>query len=144
MTRFDVIEKNYKFIQQVSKSLLKDWRDFSHDMVEYLLTVKADIVALDNRNEFQPWFRVVAFRRMLKVKRIKFDEIKDIQAPEIEEDNHIDDIDKLKSLNTIDKKILCIFSESVTITEVAKKTTIHRETLSKMLKTARINAKKLL
>lgn len=148
MTRFEVIEKHYKLIQQVSRRLTKDWGDFSHDLIEYLLVIETDIVDVDSRDKFKEFINVVAYRFLIKRKKDLFQELKDVAAEDDETielpSGHPDDIEKLLKLSRQDRIILSIFAQGTSLSEASRRTLIDRRTLLRMLNTARKNAQQAL
>lgn len=148
MTRFEVIEKHYKLIQQVSRRLTKDWGDFSHDLIEYLLVIETDIVDVDSRDKFKEFINVVAYRFLIKRKKDLFQELKDVAADDDETidlpGGHPDDIEKLLKLSRQDRIILSIFAQGTSLSEASRRTLIDRRTLLRMLNTARKNAQQAL
>lgn len=148
MTRFEVIEKHYKLIQQVSRRLTKDWGDFSHDLIEYLLVIETDIVDVDSRDKFKEFINVVAYRFLIKRKKDLFQELKDVAADDDETielpSGHPDDIEKLLKLSRQDRIILSIFAQGTSLSEASRRTLIDRRTLLRMLNTARKNAQEAL
>lgn len=147
MTRFEVIGKHYTYIRSISKKLTKDWEDFSHDLCEYLNTIPPDIIAIDQRGEFERFVYVVAYRRALKIKKPLTVEIWDmsIEEEEIEiKEDHPDDVEKLSRLSKQDRQVLSIFAQGASISEASRKTFIDRKTLKKLWDKARKNAQQAL
>lgn len=140
MNRCDVISKHYKQINIICRSLTNDWEDLSHDLCEYFLTCKADIVQIDSRGEFSLYVWGAAKNLASKYKRFDHVPVHQESQPE----NTIDTEEIIKRLDEVDLKILTIFASGVSFTEVSQRTKINRHTLSKHLKEAQANAKRII
>lgn len=140
MKRCEIISKYYQDICNICNSLTDDWEDLAHDICEYFLTCKADIVEIEARGKFKPYVCTTAFRHyrkyMIKDSAAWLD-VLDLSDEEI-------DIDQIiKGLSDKDLKILTIFATGASISSVSQKVFIDRHTLKKHLKIAQKNAKEL-
>lgn len=141
MNRCELISSNYKQINRICRSLTKDWQDLSHDLCEYFLTCKADILEINSRGKFLLYVFGAARNRCNNYKL--YDTIKVPDVPDLTEES-LQTEEIIQRLDTVDLKILTIFASGVSFTEVAEKTKINRHTLSKHLNEARENAKRII
>lgn len=141
MNRSDVISKHYKQMCNISRVLTDYWEDMCHDLCEYFLTCKADIVEIDSRGKFLQYFYSAASHWAKMYKNDKLRPIHDT-TDIIDE---CTDVDKLiKNLDPLDLKILSIFATGASISEVSRKIKISRITLRKHLTKAQSNAKQII
>ncbi len=141
MNRCDLISNNYKAICRICKSLTDDWEDLTHDLCEYFLTCKADILEINERGKFLLYVYGAARNHHSKYR------IKDtIKIPLlIEEDKQdINTTDIISKLDAMDVKILSIFATGVTASEVSRRTGIDRHTIKKYYEEAQKNARKII
>ncbi len=139
MNRSDVISKHYQQMCNICKVLSKNWEDLCHDLCEYFLTCKTDIIEIEKRGKFLQYFYTAAYRRSVQYTG-KSREYEGIE----EEEEKIDVVELIKRLDSTDLKFLSIFATGATISEVSIKMKLSRITLRKHLTKAQKNAKQII